>query len=102
MESTAIESGAERVPREREFRRRWYEAHHSRFVADERGNRQAKATSDEFHSSGAKALELLDELARTGDLESFKKGTQKWAPGHDDRIQGNDRSDDAEYPHQSC
>ena len=80
MESTAIESGAERVPREREFRRRWYEAHHSRFVADERGNRQAKATSDEFHSSGAKALELLDELARTGDLESFKKGTQKWAP----------------------
>ena len=80
MESTAIESGAERPDREQEFRRRWYGAHHSRFVADERGNRQAKATSDEFHSGGAEALELLDELARTGDLESFKKGTQKWAP----------------------
>lgn len=80
MESTAIESGVERVGREQEFRRRWYEAHASRLVADERGNRQAKATWDEFHSSGAKALELLDELARTGDLESFKKGTQKWAP----------------------
>ena len=80
MDSTAIESGAEPVAREQEFRRRWYEAHHSRFVADERGNRQAKATWDELHSSGAKALELLDELARTGDLESFKKGTQKWAP----------------------
>ncbi len=80
MESPAIESGAGRVTREQEFRRRWYEAHHSRLVADERGYRQAKATSDEFHSSGAEALELVDHLAQTGDLESFKRGTQKWAP----------------------
>ena len=80
MESTAIESGAERVPREQEFRRRWYEAHHSRFVADEQRYRLAKAETEQFHSSGAEALELVDDLARTGDLESFKKGTQKWAP----------------------
>ena len=80
MESTAIESGAERVAREQEFRRRWYEAHHSRFVADERRYRLAKAKTEQFHSSGAEALELVDDLARTGDLESFKKGTQKWAP----------------------
>ena len=80
MESTAIESGAERVAREQEFRRRWYEAHHSRFVADEQRYRLAKAETEQFHSSGAEALELVDDLARTGDLESFKKGTQKWAP----------------------
>ena len=79
MESTAIESGAERVASEQEFRRRWYEAHHSRFVADERRYRLAKAKTEQFHSSGAEALGLVDALARTGDLESFKKGTQKWA-----------------------
>ncbi len=80
MESTTIESGVEGVAREQEFRRRWYEAHHSRFVADERQYRQSKAKTDQFHSSGAEALELVNDLARTGDLESFKKGTQKWAP----------------------
>ena len=34
MESTAIESGVERVAREREFRRRWYEAHVTASLAD--------------------------------------------------------------------
>ena len=79
MESTAIESGAEGVAREQEFRRRWYEAHHRRFVADEPRYRLAEAWIEQFHSSGAEALELVDDLARTGDLESFKKGAQKWA-----------------------
>ena len=80
MESTAIESGVEGVAREQEFRRRWYEAHHSRLVADEPRYRLAEAWTEQFHSSGAEALELVDDLARTGDLESFKKGAQKWAP----------------------
>ncbi len=80
MESTAIESGVQRVASEQEFRRRWYEAHHRRFVADEPRYRLAEAWIEQFHSSGAEALELVDDLARTGDLESFKKGAQKWAP----------------------
>ena len=67
------------MTREQEFRRRWYEAHRGRFVADEQEYQQAKARSDTFPASAAEALGLLADLARTGDLESFKKRTQAWA-----------------------
>lgn len=67
------------MTREQEFRRRWYEAHRDRFLADEQYYQQAKAKSDRFPASASEALGLLADLARTGDLESFKKRTQAWA-----------------------
>lgn len=67
------------MTREQEFRRRWYEAHRDRFVADEQRYQQAKTKADGFPKSAAEALGLLADLARTGDLESFKKRTQAWA-----------------------
>ena len=67
------------MTREQEFRRRLYEAHRDRLVADEQWYQEAKGTADRFPASAAEALGLLDDLARTGDLESFKSCTQAWA-----------------------
>ncbi len=67
------------MTREQEFRRRWYEAHRERFLADEEEYQQAKTKADQFPASAPEALGLLEDLARTGDLESFKERTQAWA-----------------------
>lgn len=62
-----------------EFRRRWYEAHRDRFVADEVQYREDKAAQDGFAASAAEALELLADLRRTGDVQSFKDQMQAWS-----------------------
>ena len=79
MESTAIESGAERVAREREFRRRWYEAHRDRFMADQASHEQANIELEGFQASAPEALGLLADLRRTGDVDAFIKQMQVWA-----------------------
>ena len=79
MATTAIESGAERVAREREFRRRWYEAHRDRFMADQASHEQANIELEGFQASAPEALGLLADLRRTGDVDAFIKQMQVWA-----------------------
>ncbi len=62
-----------------EFRRRWHEAHHDRFVADKDRHSEAKAATDGFAASAAEALGLLGELRRTSDLHAFHEGMKAWA-----------------------
>lgn len=64
---------------EQEFRQRWYEAHVERFVADEDHYREAKTATDGFESSGEEALELLADLRRTSDVQSFKERMEVWS-----------------------
>ncbi len=64
---------------EQEFRQRWYEAHVERFVADENHYREAKTATDGFEASAEEALELLADLRRTGDLNSFHEHMKAWA-----------------------
>ena len=64
---------------EQEFRQRWYEAHVERFVADEDRYREAKTATDGFIASAEEALELLANLSRTGDLNSFHEQMKAWA-----------------------
>ncbi|MCY4193976.1 MAG: AAA family ATPase [bacterium] len=61
-----------------ELRRRWYEAHRRRFVADE-GHEENKAGQAKFSASAPEALTLLDELRRTQDAEAFASQMQAWA-----------------------
>ncbi|MCY4271959.1 MAG: AAA family ATPase [bacterium] len=65
--------------RERELRRRWYEAHVARFTAEEDHYRQSKAATDGFKASAQEALRLLADLRRTGDLDRFITDIRKWA-----------------------
>ncbi|MYH71129.1 MAG: DUF4357 domain-containing protein, partial [Acidimicrobiia bacterium] len=67
------------APTELEFRRRWYEAHVARFVADEDHYRGAKDATDGFKASANEALRLLADLRRTGDLDRFIKDIRRWA-----------------------
>ncbi|MCY4036280.1 MAG: hypothetical protein OXF64_02345, partial [bacterium] len=60
-----------------ELRRRWYEAHRRRFVADE-GHEENKAGQAKFSASAPEALTLLDELRRTQDAEAFASQMQAW------------------------
>ena len=62
-----------------EFRRRWYEAHHERFIADRARYEEAKEATDGFAASAAEALELLGDLRRTNDLHTFHEGMKAWA-----------------------
>ncbi len=64
---------------EQEFRQRWYEAHVERFVADEDHYREAKTATDGFEASAEEALELLADLRRTGDVQSFKERMEVWS-----------------------
>ena len=61
------------------FRRRWYEAHHDRFVADEELYEANKAEQDKFAASAPEALESLEGLRRTGDVEAFVERMRTWA-----------------------
>ena len=79
MESTAIESGVEPVAREQEFRRRWFEAHRDRFVADQGSHKQSMNEIEGFQASAPEALGLLADLRLTGDLDAFIKQMQVWA-----------------------
>ena len=79
MESTAIESGVERIAREQEFRRRWYEAHRDRFVADQASYKQSMNELEGFQASAPEALGLLADLRLTGDVDAFIKQMQVWA-----------------------
>ena len=79
MESTAIESGVEPVAREQEFRRRWFEAHRDRFVADQASYKQSINEIEGFQASAPEALGLLADLRLTGDLDAFIKQMQVWA-----------------------
>lgn len=62
-----------------DFRRRWYEAHRERFLADEEGLRQVDSNYAGFDASAAEALDLLGALRRTGDLTGFMGAARKWA-----------------------
>jgi len=64
---------------ERAFRRRWYEAHRERFLADEEELSQIDSNYAGFHASAPEALELLVGLRRTGDLDAFIGEIRKWA-----------------------
>ena len=65
--------------KEIEFRRRWYEAHHARFAADEDRYREAKSVQDGFAASAPEALELLAELRRIGNVRSFREQMEAWS-----------------------
>ena len=67
------------MSREKEFRRRWYEAHRDRLMEDEDGYQEAVSRIEQFRSGISGATRLLDELGRTGDLAAFKQGTTSWA-----------------------
>ena len=77
--SGGAEDDGQVSPTEIEFRRRWYEAHHDRFVADQERYRQDKAATDGFTASAPEALEILADLQLTGDVQAFKEQTQAWA-----------------------
>ena len=64
---------------ELDFRRRWYEAHRDRLLADGERYSQAREEVDGFVESAPEALELLNDLRRTGDAASFVQNMQKWA-----------------------
>lgn len=66
------------MDREAEFRRRWYEAHVSRYLEDEQ-YRSAEVWKSKFRSSAAEALVLRDELLRTGDVAEFGAAMQAWS-----------------------
>jgi len=61
------------------FRRRWYEAHRDRLKADGEQYRHRMEEVDGFVESASEALELLDDLRRTGDTASFVQNMRKWA-----------------------
>ena len=61
------------------FRRRWYEAHRKRYLADEERLIQIDSNYAGFDASAAEALELLGGLRRTGDLTGFIEATREWA-----------------------
>ena len=65
--------------KEIEFRRRWYEAHFGRFVADQSRYQEAISATDGFKASADEALQLLAELRRTGDVQSFKERMEVWS-----------------------
>ena len=73
-----FESGRSASP-EQGFRRRWYEAHRERFEADIEPFAGSKRRTDGFDASADEALELLNELRRTNDVNAFQAGTQAWA-----------------------
>ncbi|MDE0237048.1 MAG: AAA family ATPase [bacterium] len=65
--------------RERQLRKRWYEAHRRRFLADEVGLSQIDGNYAGFDASAAEALELLVGLRRSGGLDAFIGEIRKWA-----------------------
>lgn len=86
MDPAPTESNADDSPHpdgpgdaEIEFRRRWYEAHHDRFVADKAGYREQKKLTAGFAASSNEALDLLADLRRTADLGLFVKRMRQWA-----------------------
>ena len=79
MESTAIESGVQRVASEQEFRRRWYEAHCARLLADEEGYAEMINKMEQYQAGAPEALGLLADLRRTRDVDAFMKQMRVWA-----------------------
>jgi len=67
------------MSREQEFRRRWYEAHRERFVADQVQYQKSKEQWDGFLASADEALSLLADLTRSGDLQTFYEKIKTWA-----------------------
>ena len=65
--------------REKEFRRRWYEAHRDRLELDQQHFTESKAKVDGFHASASEALSLLGDLRRTSDLSAFQEAMKAWS-----------------------
>ncbi|MEO1061336.1 MAG: DUF4357 domain-containing protein [Actinomycetota bacterium] len=63
---------------EQSFRRRWYEAHLERRLSDTEGRLEGESY-EELKNLGSQALELVAELERSGDIESFQNGMQAWS-----------------------
>ncbi len=76
------------MTREQEFRRRWYEAHRNRFVADEAAHEDALVERGRIEASAPAALALLAELQTTGDIDAFVSQMRVWARSEGENFQG--------------
>jgi 5-methylcytosine-specific restriction protein B len=61
------------------LRRRWYEAHASRWEADPGEVTDRRAANDGFVASADEALEILQRLQGDGDVGAFTSALQLWA-----------------------
>lgn len=68
------------VPRsEQQFRRRWFETHRDRYLADQDRLSESEMKYAGFNSSADEALALVASLRQTGDVASFQEGMKAWA-----------------------
>jgi 5-methylcytosine-specific restriction protein B len=63
---------------ERSLRRRWYEVHLERRLADPLGQREGDSY-EQLKELGPRVFELVAELDRTGDIEQFRDEMQTWS-----------------------
>ena len=73
------EQGRTAVAAEQGFRRRWYQAHQDRFAADHEAVDRGQQSVEGFDASAAEALQLLETLRSTTDVQAFQEGMQAWA-----------------------
>lgn len=64
---------------EREFRRRWYQAHLRRFEEDAEGVNWQSGIQVGLRDASAEGLAIRDTLRTTGNLEQFGKSMQAWS-----------------------
>ncbi len=72
--------------REAGFRRRWYEAHVTRYKADTATYERLSADSAAFDRSAVEALATLRDLRSSHDLQTFQDRLKKWAVKDDTRT----------------